>query len=118
MAHLHNGTQLILCDGVLLFIGVHMEQAENALGQLIYDEDHRRQYLHDHVNGFCKPEGHGLRIKGGAGLWGDLAEDQDQQRQDPRSNTHIHVSEGACHEDRRQRRGGDIYNIVADQDRA
>ena len=53
VAYLHDGAQLILGDGLLLPVGIHMDKAQKTGGQHIDRINHRCHDRHEQVDEFC-----------------------------------------------------------------
>ena len=104
MAYFHDRPKLILCHGILLFVGVYTQKKEDCHGQLIDNEDHRSQNHHQHMDGTCIGKRDFLRIQRGHGLWRDLTEYQDQQCQHTGGHANRRIAEHAhgqgCHQGR------------------
>ena len=104
MAYFHDRPELILCYGILLFVGVYTQKEENSHGQLIDNEDYRSQNHHQHMDGTCISKRDFLRIQRGHSLWRDLTEYQDQQRQHAGGYANRRIAKHAqgqgCHQGR------------------
>jgi hypothetical protein len=75
---------------------------------------HPQQRQQHHAGG----EGDAFRVQRGDGLRGDLGEDQDHQRQQEGGDDDARVAVETDRDDRGDRRGGDVDEVVADQDQA
>ena len=78
MADVHNGAQILLGNALVLVLGINVEQGQDTHGQSVDQEDHRGHNLHESADDGGIDQSHAICMDGGGGLWGDLAEKQDQ----------------------------------------
>ena len=82
MAYIHDGTEFFLRHGFACRIRVYTHQTHHTSGKEIDDKNYRCHDSHKEFKDRDIAEGKSLCVYGCVVLWGDLAEDQDQNSKD------------------------------------
>ena len=116
MAHIHDGTELFLSHGLAGSIRVHTHKAHHTSGKEIDDKNHRRHNSHEKFKNRDITESDLFRVYGCVVLWGDLAEDQDQDSKD-QCHDADHVSAKTVCKCCCKGRSRNVHNVVSDENR-
>ena len=116
MAHIHDGTKLFLSHGLACRIRVHTHQAHHTSGKEIDDKNHRRHDGHKKFKDRDITERDLFRVYGCVVLWGDLAEDQDQDSKDHGYNAD-HIAAKTVRKCGCKGRSRNVHNVVSDKNR-
>ena len=116
MAYIHDGTEFFLRHGFACRIRVYTHQTHHTSGKEIDDKDHRCHDGHKKFKDRDIAEGDLFRVNGCVVLGGDLAEDQDQNRQDHRYDAD-HISAKAVCKCGCKGRSRNVHNVVSDENR-